>query len=100
MYDGSACSGVGIATIEFAYHMRGATVGRLDLTTAEGSTLWSAAGSQGDGWRRATVSGGGGRAVTFVATHVDDRFTRAAAAEDWSWPNFEGDIAVDDIVVA
>ena len=30
MYDGSACAGVGIATVEFAYHMRGATVGRLN----------------------------------------------------------------------
>ena len=64
----ATCGSVGIATVDFAYHMRGEGVGSLTLKASpEGFPVWSASGPQGHGWQRAEVPLGGGHAFVFVA---------------------------------
>jgi len=56
-YDGSACSNIGlsVSTVTFHYHMYGATMGELRVTSAAGQVLWSQSGDQGNSWQAATV---------------------------------------------
>lgn len=56
-YDGEACRGASVATIDFKYHMYGARMGTLDVVTAAGASVYSRSGDQGstggnrgDGW--------------------------------------------------
>jgi len=55
-YDGSACTSVGsVGTVGFHYHMYGADMGELNLTNANGQTMWSLSGNQGTTWHSASV---------------------------------------------
>ena len=102
VYDSAAaCADAGMATIAFAYHMRGATVGHLALKSAtEGSSFWTAMGAQGDGWQRTTVPLGGSRTVAFVATPAWDGIPQRVTVPAWAYPVWQGDIAVDDVLIA
>ena len=52
-------SGIPACTVEFHYHMLGATIGRLQLFLVIGTTstqIWTLSGNQGSSWKSATVS--------------------------------------------
>ncbi len=49
-YRGEVC-------VEFAYHMRGDSMGRLEVRTSGGEeAVWERSGEQGDSWNTATVT--------------------------------------------
>ncbi len=47
----------GEVCVEFAYHMRGDSMGRLEVRTSGGEeAVWERSGEQGDSWNTATVT--------------------------------------------
>ena len=53
-------SGIPACTVEFYYHMYGATIGRLQLFLVTGGSIvtqiWTLSGNQGNSWKKATAS--------------------------------------------
>lgn len=87
-------SGVSSATIDFQYHMYGASsMGDLELqASTNGSTwitLWSASGNQGNSWLSESVS-----LSAYDGTTVKLRFNGTTGT---TW---QGDMAIDDIVIS
>ena len=85
-YDGSACSyiGEGVSTVNFQYHMYGATMGELRVTNAAGEAVWSLSGDQGDSWQAATV----------------DVYSPSFAFEYTRGSSYTGDAAVAQVTVS
>ena len=57
-YDGSICSAKNqtVGTVDFHYHMYGAGMGELRVTSNAGETLWSLNGNQGNAWNAVSVA--------------------------------------------
>jgi hypothetical protein len=85
-YDGSFCasSGLVVATVDFRFHMYGATMGTLSIVSTAGWVAWSLSGDQGNTWLSASV----------------DLFSTSFSFEYVRGSDFEGDAAVGQVAVS
>lgn len=87
-------SGLGGASMKFAYHMYGATMGtlKLEASTNNGqswTTLWTLSGNQGNSWKEAMVD-----LAAYVGGKVTLRFNGTTGT------SFTGDMSVDNVRIS
>ena len=85
-------AGLNAPTMEFAYHMYGAAMGRLNLQAstdngATWATIWTKSGDQGNAWQSATVD------LAAYSGVVKFKFNATTGS------NYTSDITIDDISI-
>ena len=84
-YDGGACAaGLVVRSVRFWFHMRGSSMGSLEVVTSDGAVVWREEKEQGTEWQHAAAE-----------VHASGFKFRATRGTSW-----KSDIAVDQVTVA